>query len=51
MDEQLVRKSIELAQKAKEKGNEPFGACLVKDGEIIQAVTGKYTQNLFRLGY
>ena len=35
MNEQFVRKSIELAQKAKEKGNEPFGACLVKDGEII----------------
>ena len=35
MNEQFIRKSIELAQKAKEKGNEPFGACLVKDGEII----------------
>lgn len=35
MHEQFIRHSLELAQQAKYKGNEPFGACLVQDGRII----------------
>jgi tRNA(Arg) A34 adenosine deaminase TadA len=33
--EPFIRKSIELARQAVGKGNQPFGACLVKDGEIL----------------
>jgi len=35
MHEAFIRHSIVLAKQAKEKGNNPFGACLVKDGEIL----------------
>ncbi|MGA7933147.1 MAG: nucleoside deaminase [Kovacikia sp.] len=35
MHDPFIRKSIELAQQAVNKGNQPFGACLVKDGEIL----------------
>lgn len=35
MHEQFIRNSIELAQQARKKGNHPFGALLVKDGEVI----------------
>lgn len=34
-DEIFMKKAIELAQLATEHGNEPFGAVLVKDGEIV----------------
>jgi tRNA(Arg) A34 adenosine deaminase TadA len=35
MHEPFIRKTIQLAQEAVEKGNQPFGACLVKDGKIL----------------
>ena len=34
-DEIFMRRAIELSVKAVEHGNEPFGAVLVKDGEIV----------------
>lgn len=34
-DEVFMRKAIELSALAVEHGNEPFGAVLVKDGEIV----------------
>ena len=35
MHKTCLNKSFELAQQARDKGNEPFGACLVRNGEII----------------
>lgn len=34
-DEKFMRRAIELSALAVEHGNEPFGAVLVKDGEIV----------------
>ena len=34
-DEYYMKKAIELSRAAVEHGNEPFGAILVKDGEIV----------------
>lgn len=34
-DENFMKIAIELSKKAVEHGNEPFGAVLVKDGEIV----------------
>ena len=34
-DELFMKKAIELSKRAVENGNEPFGAVLVKDGEIV----------------
>ncbi len=34
-DEKFMRRAIELSRLAVEHGNEPFGAVLVKDGEIV----------------
>jgi len=34
-DEQFMKKAIEVALQARQKGNEPFGAVLVKNGEIV----------------
>ncbi len=34
-DEYFMEKAIELSKAAVEHGNEPFGAVLVKDGEIV----------------
>lgn len=34
-DERFIRRAIELSKSAVEHGNEPFGAVLVKDGEIV----------------
>ncbi|MDO5422692.1 MAG: nucleoside deaminase [Eubacteriales bacterium] len=35
MDEVFMKKAIELSALAVQHGNEPFGAVLVKDGEIV----------------
>lgn len=35
MDEQFIRRAIELSAAAAAHGNEPFGAVLVKDGKIV----------------
>jgi Cytosine/adenosine deaminases len=35
MDERFIRRAIELAIVARNSGNEPFGAVLAKDGEIV----------------
>lgn len=35
MHEEFIRHSIALAQQARDKGNHPFRALLVKDGEVI----------------
>ncbi|MFB6228087.1 MAG: nucleoside deaminase [Halobacteriales archaeon] len=34
-DEEYTRRSIEMARRAAANGNEPFGALLVHDGEVI----------------
>lgn len=34
-DEYFMGKAIEVAMEARKEGNEPFGAILVKDGEIV----------------
>lgn len=34
-DEMFMKKAIELSKLAVEHGNEPFGAVLVKNGEIV----------------
>lgn len=34
-DEIFMRRAIELAKRAEANGNEPFGAVLVKDGEVV----------------
>lgn len=34
-DERFMKEAIELARLAAERGNEPFGAVLVKDGEAV----------------
>ena len=34
-DQYFIRKAIELSLKAREQGNEPFGAVLVKDNDIV----------------
>ncbi|MDP8214171.1 MAG: nucleoside deaminase [Candidatus Euphemobacter frigidus] len=34
-DEKFIRLAFEQARKAVEAGNEPFGAVLVKDGEVV----------------
>ena len=34
-DEVFMRKAIELSMLAVEHGNEPFGAVLVKDNEMV----------------
>ena len=36
-DEYFIRKAIELAIKSRNEGNEPFGAILVKDDEIVMS--------------
>lgn len=43
MHEQFIRHSIALAQQARDKGNHPFGALLVKDGDVI--LTAENTVN------
>ena len=35
MDTKFMKEAIETAKKAVEHGNEPFGAVLVKNGEIV----------------
>lgn len=35
MDSEFMKEAIEVAKKAVEHGNEPFGAVLVKNGEIV----------------
>lgn len=46
MHEEFIRHSIALAQQARDKGNHPFGALLVKDGEVI--LTAENTVNTGR---
>ncbi len=36
-DELFMKRAIELSKQAVEHGNEPFGAVLVKDGEVVFA--------------
>lgn len=35
LDKEMIQRAIDLAKEAREKGNEPFGAVLVKDGHIM----------------
>lgn len=35
-DEEYTRRSIEMARRAAGNGNEPFGALLVHDGEVVE---------------
>lgn len=32
----FMKRALEIAEKSKQKGNEPFGAILVKDGQIVK---------------
>ena len=36
-DEEFMRQAIHLSQQAVAHGNEPFGAVLVKDGQVVYA--------------
>ncbi|MEM5012553.1 nucleoside deaminase [Niallia taxi] len=40
-DELFMRKAIDLAKQARKEGNEPFGAILVKDDEIVMVGENK----------
>lgn len=40
-DEFFMRKAIDLAKQARKEGNEPFGAILVKDDEIVMVGENK----------
>ena len=45
-DSTFMKKAIELSVKAVEHGNEPFGAVLVKDGELVYTNENQiYTRN------
>lgn len=56
--QRYIRQAIDLAQSAREKGNHPFGALLVVDGQMVQTaentvavdgdVTGHAELNLIR---
>ena len=39
-DEQFMKEAIRLSRQAVEHGNEPFGAVLVKDGQIVFSRSG-----------
>lgn|SRR5690606_6338008 len=43
--EELMKRTIELAISAIEKGNTPFGAIVVKDGEIIAEAANETTSS------
>lgn len=48
MDTKFMKEAIEVAKKAVEHGNEPFGAVLVKDGKIVYKNENQiYTKNDF----
>lgn len=48
MDTKFINEAIEVAKKAVEHGNEPFGAVLVKNGEIVYKNENQiYTKNDF----
>jgi tRNA(Arg) A34 adenosine deaminase TadA len=34
-EQEFIRLSIQLSQQAMMKGNQPFGACIVKDGKVL----------------
>lgn len=40
-DELFMRKAIDIAKQAQKEGNEPFGAILVKDDEIVMVGENK----------
>ncbi|MED3961084.1 nucleoside deaminase [Niallia taxi] len=40
-DELFMRKAIDIAKQARKEGNEPFGAILVKDDEIVMVGENK----------
>lgn len=45
-DEPFIRRSIELSRQSVQRGNQPFGACLVKDGEVLlEAENSIYTHH------
>lgn len=44
LDIQFMAQALELAAEATKKGNEPFGAVLVKDNQVV--MTGKITYTL-----
>jgi tRNA(Arg) A34 adenosine deaminase TadA len=46
MDEKLLKRAIELAEKNIEKGGGPFGAIIVKDGEIIAEESNRVTPEI-----
>lgn len=41
MHEQWMRQAIKLAEDAKKAGNDPFGAILVKNGEVVMTATNQ----------
>ena len=45
-DERFMKKAIDLAREAVRHGNEPFGAVLVKDGQIVYTNEIKSIQNM-----
>lgn len=47
-DEKFMREAIELSMSAVAHGNEPFGAVLVKDDEVVFQTKIKFIQNTIR---
>ncbi|NKC68525.1 nucleoside deaminase [Vagococcus fluvialis] len=41
----FMKRALELAENSKQKGNEPFGAILVKNGKIIKEGTNQIHSN------
>ncbi len=45
-DEKFMRAAIDMARKGIKKGQTPFGACIVKDGEIISCTHNLVWKNM-----
>lgn len=46
MNKKLLKRAIELAEKNIEKGGGPFGALIVRDGEIIAEECNQVTTSI-----
>lgn len=44
-ENELMKRALEIAEDSKQKGNEPFGAILVKDGKIVKEGTNQIHTN------
>lgn len=44
-ENKFMKRALEIAENSKQKGNEPFGAILVKDGQIIKEGSNQIRTN------